>query len=478
VSDIVLTTFNARYTHTAFGLRCLLANLGPLQPRATLVEFDLRQPPNRAAETVLAASPRIVGIGVYIWNLTLVRQLVEDLRRRTPGVVVVLGGPEAGYAPDDEPAVRAADFTVTGEGEIAFRDLCAAILAGHPPPGRRIRAPRPDIARLALPYDLYTDDDIANRTLYVEATRGCPFRCEYCISSLDPGVRHVQKDRFLAAMDRLLDRGALRFKFVDRSFNAIGGRALEILDFFLARMRPGLLLHFEIVPDRLSEPMLERFARFPAGSLHLELGIQSLHAPVNRRVGREQDGRLALAWLRRLRAETRAALHTDLLIGLPGEDLSAFGLGFDRLLRSRPHEIQINLLKRLRGTALDRHARRWDMAFRPDPPYEVLSNRLIAREDMRRLAVFARFWGRYYNSGHFTESLPLLWAGKPSPFRAFLAFSDSTAARFGRTHGLALAELAVALHDGLVAAGVDRSEAAAAVRLDYHRKPRRERLPF
>jgi radical SAM superfamily enzyme YgiQ (UPF0313 family) len=543
MTDIVIATFNAKYIHPAFGLRCILANLGPLKECATLVEFDLREPPGRAAERILAAKPRVVGIGTYIWNLLLVRQLVVAIRAADPSVCIVLGGPEAGYATDDEPAVVAADYVIAGEGEDAFRELCEVLLStsaqgptsasvlgtervsvpssgivtdsapsifslrgaermnvpvsgvrhttvtdgtvSGSAPGRsdsdcsfvkRIDAAPPDLANLTFPYDLYTDDDIAHRLIYVEATRGCPFRCEYCLSSRDRGVRRFPMPYFLAAMDRLLARGARRFKFVDRSFNSNGRISLDILDFFLDRIRPGLLLHFELVPDCLPPDFIERFRRFPPGVLHFEVGIQSFSPTVNRRIGRVQNNRMAESCLRRLRRETVALIHADLIVGLPGEDMESFGKGFDRLLRLQPHEIQVNPLKRLHGTTIDRHSKRWGMVFSPNPPYEVLETRSIPRGDMERLHRFARYFGMFHNSGNFARSLPRLLARGKSQFAIFMQFSDWLFARFGRAHAIPLNELATALFIRLRSIGDDPAEAETAIRADYHHRARRERL--
>lgn len=476
MADIVLATFNAKYIHPALGLRCLMANMGSMKERTTLLEFDLRLPVSSAAERILAVNPRIVGLGTYIWNLSLVRQLVAVLRERAPSVRIVLGGPEAAYAPDDEPAVRAADCVLAGEADLAFRDVCTELLADRSPGGKRRIANLPDLSRLTLPYDLYTDDDIAHKMVYVEATRGCPFHCEYCVSSLDHRVRRFDMRDFLAAMDRLLSRGARHFKFVDRSFNANGAISLRVLDFFLDRLRPGLLLHFELVPDRLPEPMLTRFRRFPPGTLHFEIGIQSFNPGVNRRIGRIQDNRKSESILRRLRRETSALIHADLIVGLPGEDMESFGRGFDRLLKLGPHEVQVNPLKNLRGTSLARHAARWGMVFSPEPPYEVLETKTIARGDMVRLHRFARYFGMFHNNGNFTRSLPRLLTAGPSPFSAFMGFSDWLFARFGRAHALPLNDLASALFAYLSRTGDDPAAAEAAVRADYEHKRRREKL--
>src|ERR1041385_2067126 len=217
--DILLTTLNAKYIHAALGLRYLLANLGDLRPRARLLEFDIHQRPVEMVEALLAQDPRIVGLGVYIWNVAPTTEVIAALKRVRPDITVVIGGPEVSFEVDQQAIVRVADFVIAGEGDARFARLCGELLAGRPPAHKTLAAELPDLDTLALPYDLYSDEDLAHRVVYVEASRGCPFKCEFCLSSLDVPLRNVPLDAFLAAMQRLLDRGLARFKFVDRTFN-------------------------------------------------------------------------------------------------------------------------------------------------------------------------------------------------------------------------------------------------------------------
>ncbi|RME95941.1 MAG: DUF4080 domain-containing protein [Verrucomicrobia bacterium] len=477
--EIVLAAINARYLHPAFGLRCLLANLGPLRPRAALLEFDLQQRPVDMAERILALDPRIVGLGVYVWNATQAAELVALLKRIRPDLKVVLGGPEVSFEWEDQTIVRLADHVVPGEGDLAFRDLCARLLGE---PGVRLPKilPRqtPRLEEVRLPYDEYSDEDLAHRMVYVEASRGCAFGCEFCLSALDRGVRRFDRAAFLAAMDRLLARGARHFKFVDRTFNLQPRESVAILDFFLERLRPGLFLHFEVVPDRLPDELKERLRRFPPGTLQLEVGVQTFHPEVAARIQRRQDYARLEANLRFLREETHAHLHADLIFGLPGETFESFGRGFDRLVALRPHEIQVGHLKRLRGAPISRHDAEWGMVWSPLPPYELLANRLLDFATVRRLARFARFWDLIGNSGQFRETLPWIW-GDGSPFEAFLGLSDRLYARFGRHHAIALPRLMEAVFEDLVRhQGRDPDQVGPAMARDYLRPGRRDVPPF
>ncbi len=478
MAEIVLTTLNAKYIHAAFGLRYLLANLGPLRSRAAIVEFDLQQRATDVVETILAREPRIVGLGVYIWNVAQATEVAAALKRVRPDVVLVLGGPEVSFEMDRQEIVRVADYVVTGEGDLKFAELCQQILDGAPPPAKIQPAPLPEPAGLALPYDFYSDEDIAHRVLYIEASRGCPFTCEFCLSSLDVPVRQFPLAALLEALQKLLDRGARQFKFVDRTFNLNINSSGAILQFFLERHRPGLFVHFEMIPDRLPEALREIIARFPPGALQFEVGVQTFDEAVSKNISRRQDyGRLAEN-LRFLRERTGVHVHADLIAGLPGETLASFAAGFDRLVALGPQEIQVGILKRLRGTPIVRHDQEWGMVYSAHPPYEILRNKLLDFPTMQRLRRFSRYWDLFANSGNFRESTPLLWKGE-APFESFLRFSDWLHERTGRTHQLALAHLAELLFEYLTTQ-LSRPPAEAAQPLwkDWRRAGRREKPAF
>jgi len=477
MADIVLTTLNAKYIHPAFGLRYLFANLGHLQPRATLVEFDINQRPVDILERLLAHNPKIIGFGVYIWNARAATDLIALLKRIRPGVTVILGGPEVSFESEDQPICRAADYIICGEADLKFAEVCAAILDGRPPAQKIIQAELPDFSRLALPYHLYSDDDIANRILYVEASRGCPFTCEFCLSSLDIPVRQAPLENFLAAMDHLLQRGARQLKFVDRTFNLNARVSSAILEFLWSRYQPGMFFHFEMVPDRLPESLREIIQRFPPGSLQFEVGIQSFNPEVGALIQRRQDYQKLEENLRFLRENTGIHIHADLIVGLPGETVESFAAGFDRLVALRPHEIQVGILKKLRGTPIARHDGPWQMVYSPEPPYEILQNKLIDFPLMQRLRRFARYWDLVGNSGNFRQTLPLLWTQTASPFEAFLKWSDWLYDQTGRTDSIALSRLAELWFRYLTTNARLDPRAVAAKLLEDYATPGRSDIP-
>lgn len=468
MAEIVLATLNAKYIHAAFGLRYLLANLGELRPRATLLEFDIHQQPAQIAEKLLAENPKIIGLGVYIWNVTPTTEVVSTLKRIRPEVIIILGGPEVSYEVDRQEIIRQADYVVTGEADLKFAEVCRSLLAGEKPANKIIPSELPEPTQLAAPYEYYTDEDVAHRVIYVEASRGCPFSCEFCLSSLDVPVRQFPLPALLGNLEELLCRGVRQFKFVDRTFNLNIATSKALLQFFLDRQRPGLFVHFEMIPDRLPEALREVIARFPPGALQFEVGIQTFNPQVSQLISRRQDYERLADNLLFLRKQTGVHVHADLIAGLPGETVESFGLGFDRLIALGPQEIQVGILKRLRGTPIVRHDAAWGMVYGEQPPYEIQQTKLMDSAMLQKMRRFARFWDLIGNSGNFVCATPLIWGGAGSPFHEFMRLCDWLHARLGRQHGIALAELGESLLKFLTEEkGLPVEQVAAVIWRDY-----------
>ncbi|NDP63815.1 B12-binding domain-containing radical SAM protein [Polaromonas sp.] len=469
---IVIATLNAKYIHASLGLRCLLANLdlhggAGLRARTQLREFVIQQRPTQIVEDLLTLNPQVIGLGIYIWNVVETTQVVRLLKTLRPDIKIVLGGPEVSHETESQEICRLADHVVTGWGDVSFPKLCRALLDGPKPLMKVIIGEQPALEELALPYNEYTPEDLARRLLYVEASRGCPFKCEFCLSSLDKTAWAFELDRFMAEMDTLFQRGARNFKFVDRTFNLKVDFSVRILQFFLDRMAPDLFVHFEVVPDSLPDRLKALIVQFPAGSLQFEVGIQSFNPEVQQRISRKQDNAKTADNLRWLVGESRAHVHADLIFGLPGETLQSFADGFDRLHELAPHEIQFGILKRLRGTPITRHTADFAMAYDPQTPYTILQTSTIDFATMQRIQRFARYWEMVANSGRFALGLKLL-LGPGSAFRHFLAFSDWLWRTTGKTHEFAYEKLVDLLHAHLTSVrGLADDTVLAALLADY-----------
>ena len=248
-------------------------------------------------------------------------------------------------------------------------------------------------------------------------------------------------------MDDLFRRGARNFKFIDRTFNLKVSSSVAILEFFLARMEDGLYLHFEVIPDFLPEKLKQVLTRFPPESLQFEIGVQTFDPEIQQTISRRQDNDKTCANLRWLREHTGAHIHADLIFGLPGDTLMNFGRSFDRLVALRPQEIQLGILKRLRGAPLNRHNADFELRYNPAAPYNILSTRDIDFATMQRVNRFARFWDMIANSGRFRHTLPLIL--EQQPFDNFLELSDGLYRRAGSTWKISLRRLFTLLFEVL-----------------------------
>jgi radical SAM superfamily enzyme YgiQ (UPF0313 family) len=419
--DIILVGINSRYTHTSLGLRYLYANLKEIQNRAKILEFVINEEAQTLAEKILDHNPKIVAIGVYIWNALDIYKLIEVIKKVLPDIKIIIGGPEVSYTPHRVDFSKA-DFIIQGEGEISFYNLCQQLLQKKDPKDRTIRAIMPDLKQIELPYRYYSDHDLAHRYVYVEASRGCPFECEFCLSAIDERVRAFDMDKLLEEFDDLWSRGARNFKFIDRTFNINIKSANRLMDFFLAKDEE-FSLHFEVIPDSFPEALRARIKQFPPASLQLEIGIQTLNPTILSNINRRMNLQKVKENIAYLEDETDAHLHLDLIVGLPGESLESFGKNLDELKKMSSCEIQIGILKKLSGTTLDRHDEIYGMVYSDIPPYDIVKNDLISFSSLQKMKRFSRFWDIAYNSGNFRSSVEYIW-GDGSVYEGFFAFSE------------------------------------------------------
>ena len=436
---IVLSTLNARYFHTSFGLRYLYANMQELQPFCEIKEFIIQTRAIDIVEQILASKPDIVGFGVYIWNIVETTDVVSLLKVIAPEIKIVLGGPEVSYETEQQAIVASADYVLTGPADLSFYQLCKDIIADAPLERKILNSKPVELKDLASPYQYYTDEDLANRLLYVEASRGCPFKCEFCLSSLDKNSVPFEIVLFLEQMEILYNRGARNFKFIDRTFNLNINTTMEIMQFFLDRMTDDLYLHFEVVPDHLPRKLKALLAQFPEGSLQFEIGIQTFNTEVQANISRKQNNAKSKENLLWLRDNTHAHIHADLIFGLPGETFDSFKDSFNQLYHCRPHEIQMGILKRLKGSPIIRHTESFDLRFNPLPPFNILSTDRVSFATMQRINRFARYWDMIGNSGRFKYALPYMLSDEP--FDDFMAITEWIFNKTGQIHNFNLKKL-------------------------------------
>ncbi len=461
--------------HTAFGLRYLYANLGDLKAQALLQEFTIQQRPIDIAEKLLLSQPEIIGFSIYIWNVIQTSEVIDLIKTIAPQVKIIVGGPEVSFPADQPEVCDRVDYVICGPGEISFAKLCQQILAGKSPLNHVIAGESVDLKLLKPPYPYYNAEDIRNRLIYVEASRGCPFKCEFCLSSLDKTAKPFELESFLQQMDRLYLRGARNFKFIDRTFNLKVSTSVAILEFFLKRMTDDLYLHFEVIPDNLPARLKEILVKFPENSLQFEIGVQTFDPEIQKLINRKQNNQKTCANLRWLRNNTGAHIHADLIFGLPGDKLENFAKSFDQLVALRPQEIQLGILKRLRGAPINRHTDRYRLRYNPIAPYNILSTRDIDFITLQRINRFARYWDMIGNSGRFHQTLPVILGN--DPFSRFLLLSDQLFDQVGSTWKISLKRIFELLYSVLTGQmKIKPGVARKALNLDYIQSGQKGRL--
>ena len=486
MSDILFIAANARFSHVAFALKTLRANLPPeIHDRSEILEFTIQNDPVEAAYEILSRNPKIIGISVYLWSIGFARQLVEILKRTHPEITIFVGGPEiaAPESRQNDPLFTLSDHVIVGEGEEVVAALCARKLetgiemrpeVDKAIDSKIIYAPRIDVTTLRLPYDEYTDEDIAHRILYVETSRGCPYRCAFCLSSQDKPLRYFPLDALFEAFTKLIARGARSFKFLDRTLNASLKRALQILDFFMP-WKEQLSLHFEMVPHEIPDALLEAMAKYPPGAIQIEFGVQTLTQDVADRIHRQLDAERLLQNLAIMREKTGVHIHADLIAGLPGESFDQFAEGFRRLYQSGVQEIQLGILKRLKSSPLDLKAEEWGLVFSELPPYEILQTPTMSFRELTEFKRFAKFYDTLVNNANFPLTIRRIC--EPDFFTRFHALTQWIYTRTISTQGISQTRWVILLFEYMTEiAKISPQEAAITIIQDYLRS-RKEDIP-
>ncbi|ADG05170.1 B12-binding domain-containing radical SAM protein [Kyrpidia tusciae] len=420
---VLLAALNAKFIHSSLALRYLRA-AAEGEFDVLLREFTIKDDPLRVLSEVVGDRPEVVGFSCYIWNVVETLKIVRLLKKVSPATRVVLGGPEVSYDTWEWmgkwPEV---DAIVIGEGEATFLELLRAWRDGGDlgeiaglafREGDRVKiAPRrgwiEPLDAIPSPYRGHLEE-LDNRIVYFEASRGCPFHCQFCLSSIDDAVRYFSLQRVKEDLARLIDYGVSQIKFVDRTFNLKKDYALELFQ-FLARYPGRTVFQFEITADILRLEIVEFLAaEAPPGRFRFEIGVQSTNEETNRLIRRIQRFDRLAGTVRRLRESGRVVQHLDLIAGLPREDYRSFRKTFDDVYALEPDELQLGFLKLLRGTGLRARAAEFGYVYMDEPPYEVLANDVLPYEDVRRIKRVEDMVDKYWNSHWMDHTLRYLRA--------------------------------------------------------------------
>jgi len=431
---ILLFALNSSYTHTNLAVRCIKKSLVSAGFCADIAEFNLKDKRRRVLEALVSADADIYGFSAYIWNVRQLFSFAAELKKLRPTAQIVFGGPEVSFDCEEILAAHPyIDCIIKGEGENAFVELARAVEVGD-------FVPRIIDGGIYSGFteqgSVYTENELQNglHVVYYESSRGCPYRCAYCLSAMSGKVRAKSAEVTLAELleFEIIDNIKI-IKFVDRTFNFDLERAKAIWRGLLDE-RYTKNYHFEICADLLDEESFELLSRFPDGKIQLEIGVQSTNPETLRRVERKPDTKRLIANIERLYKMGNMHIHADLIAGLPGDDMESFARSYD-VLYGKSHMLQLGFLKLLRGSKLRENAESFGCIFSDEPPYEVLSTDCMSYTELCRLHDIDDIADRYL-TGAFSRSMAYIMKDCDSPFMRLLALAESF-----RADGLRVTEL-------------------------------------
>ncbi|MGB8954098.1 MAG: B12-binding domain-containing radical SAM protein [Tumebacillaceae bacterium] len=481
---IVLATLNAKYIHASLALRYLRAYAREDFPNLDLCEYTIKDAPMNVAADIHKRKPDVVGFSCYIWNIEETITIIQMLRKTNPNLKIVLGGPEVSY--DSEywmERLPEVDFIVFGEGEKTFHHLLKEIEGQQRyelVPGMLYRDgeglvkrtfPREKLTLddVPSPYDDDELPELVNRVVYFECSRGCPFSCSFCLSSIETGVRYFPLERTLAELKRLIDAGVKTIKFVDRTFNIHRRYALTVFD-FLIKNRKNTIFQFEITADILKPDVVQFLAEnAPPGLFRFEIGVQSTNDDVNIAVNRKQDWEKLTRTVLGVKNTGKIDQHLDLIAGLPGEDYQSFRKTFNDVFDLGIEELQLGFLKMLRGTGVRANAEKNEYQYMDRAPYEILSNNVLSFDDVIRIKRVEDVLEKFWNAHRSDRTVKFLVRHEfASPWDFFQEFGDYWEERGWNRIGHQLEDLFKRLYQFLAARGIKHLDVALGLmKLDY-----------
>ena len=430
----LITTLNSKYIHTSLSLRLLyVASYHRFD--VDFKEYTIKDSLEHIVDDLLSMHLDMIAFSCYIWNIEYIDKLCHMLRQRQPDIILALGGPEVTYEPQYFLEHIPVDYILSGEGEEIFPQLLEALEKKQDVclPGVSYRghisstvavADLKYVESLDSPYCLPQDQkDMSKRILYFETSRGCPFQCQYCLSSLEKGLRFFSLDYLKEQLQLIINSGVKTIKLLDRSFNAKTSHALAILEFVFKNAKPGMQFQFEINGDVLDQKIIDYINDYaPDGLLRFEIGIQSTYDPTNEIVRRYQDFNRLSEVIRQLQSNHKIDFHLDLIAGLPLENLSRFAKSFDDVFAFRPKELQLGFLKLLRGTSLRNEANKYGYVYDSKPPYELIESNDLSKEDIKKIHLAEEMLEKFWNSGKMPITMNKVMDNVSSPFYFFMEF--------------------------------------------------------
>ncbi len=407
-------------------MRYLKAFTRDLDFQGDIKEFSINDRVENILEGIIEEKPDVVAFSCYIWNMEFVNRIAELIKLVNPNIEILYGGPEVSYEGKEFLENHPGEYVIVGEGEKTFREFVLYKLGdgkiedikglNYKRDGKvfeNTKRPEMDMNELVFPYTY--EEDINNKIVYYEASRGCPFKCKYCLSSVMHGVRFLDVERVKKELKYFMERGLKLVKFVDRTFNCNREYTVELLK-YLSEQDTDTRFHFEVAADLLTDDQIEILNNAPKGRFQLEVGVQTTNNEVLYNINRYITYENIKQKVLKVASGKNVIQHLDLIAGLPGEDLDSFKKSFNDVHAIRPDEIQLGFLKLLKGSSMREEAEKWGIVYSPYAPYEIIRSKDISYEELLLLKKVEAMVDKYYNSCKFNNVIKFFLNIYDKPF--------------------------------------------------------------
>ncbi len=425
----LLVSFNAKYIHSSLALRYIKEYCNDFN--IEILELTINHDENQIISSIYKHKPDVIGFSCYIWNITYIKSIIPTLRKLLPETKLVLGGPEVSYNSRELLDELPIDIIMEGEGELTWKEYLTFLtkqntsldsiqgLVYKDNTDIVVNPPRKPLDMSELPFVYQDITDLQHRIIYYEASRGCPFNCQYCLSSVEAGVRFMPLERVYRDLDYFLEKGVPQVKFVDRTFNANKKFASSIWKHIIQNDNGVTNFHFEIAAELITDEMLGMLGLARDGLIQFEIGVQSTNPKTLQAIKRNMPFEKIEKILLKIAELGTIHQHLDLIVGLPYENYESFKNSFNEVIWSRPEKLQLGFLKVLKGSGLYLNAEEYGIVYKDLPPYEVLYTNDISYDEVLLLHQIEEMLERYYNSNRFKSSIEYLFAYHDSEFELF-----------------------------------------------------------
>lgn len=428
---ILLTAINSKFIHSNLAVRYLKSFTNDLPYEGKIREFTINDREERILEEIIKEDPDVVAFSTYIWNVELIERLANLIKKVNSNIEILYGGPEVSFDSVQFLRNNIGEYVIEGEGEKTYRDFVLYKLGEldidkvrglHYKNSGDVysneKRPLMSMDEIVFPYE--EDEDLSNKIVYYEASRGCPFNCKYCLSSTSHGVRFLDIERVLEELNYFIKKKVKLVKFVDRTFNCNHKFSMAIWN-FLINANTETSFHFEISADILKDEEIKLLSKAPEGRFQFEVGVQTTNDDVLRNINRFVNFSDIKEKVLELMSIKNIKQHLDLIAGLPGEDYNSFVKSFNDVYSIHPEEIQLGFLKLLKGSSMREEAKMYGMEYSPYPPYEILKTNLVSYEEMIKLKKVEEMVDKYYNSQKFNYIIKFFEKKFNTPFEFYYA---------------------------------------------------------